>query len=101
MQEVAPGETIIFTYDVSWKESDTHWASRWDIYLTMNHAVKNRVGYCWLLLWFCGDSGMTFFRPPVVLFRFVLFFSSCHGVGCFVVVSFVSGRLEFHLLHFD
>ncbi|CAM9768812.1 unnamed protein product [Ascophyllum nodosum] len=42
-QEVADGETIIFTYDVAWKESDTHWASRWDIYLTMNHAVKNRV----------------------------------------------------------
>lgn len=42
-QEVALGETIIYTYDVSWKESPTHWASRWDIYLTMNHAVKNRV----------------------------------------------------------
>ena len=40
---MADGETIIFTYDVAWKESDTHWASRWDIYLTMNHAVKNRV----------------------------------------------------------
>lgn len=43
MQEVAVGQTIIYTYDVSWKESNTHWASRWDIYLTMNHAVKNRV----------------------------------------------------------
>lgn len=42
-QEVALGERIIFTYDVSWKESTTRWASRWDIYLTMNHAVKNRV----------------------------------------------------------
>lgn len=42
-QEVAMGESIIYTYDVAWKESDTHWASRWDIYLTMNHAVKNRV----------------------------------------------------------
>lgn len=42
-QKVAFGETILFTYDVVWKESDTHWASRWDIYLTMNKAVKNRV----------------------------------------------------------
>ncbi|CAM9626190.1 unnamed protein product [Ectocarpus fasciculatus] len=42
-QEVAVGQRIIYTYDVAWKESDTHWASRWDIYLTMNHAVKNRV----------------------------------------------------------
>lgn len=54
-QEVAVGETIIYTYDISWKESDTHWASRWDIYLTMNHAVKNRVRFvcsyfCFLLL---------------------------------------------------
>ncbi|CAM9231353.1 unnamed protein product, partial [Sphacelaria rigidula] len=42
-QAVALGETILFTYDVSWVPSDTHWASRWDIYLTMNKAVKNRV----------------------------------------------------------
>lgn len=40
---MALGETILFTYDVSWVPSDTHWASRWDIYLTMNKAVKNRV----------------------------------------------------------
>lgn len=40
---MAVGQRIIYTYDVAWKESDTHWASRWDIYLTMNHAVKNRV----------------------------------------------------------
>lgn len=45
MQEVAVGETIIYTYDVAWKESETHWASRWDVYLTMNHAVKNRVRF--------------------------------------------------------
>ncbi|CAN0538982.1 unnamed protein product, partial [Ectocarpus sp. 8 AP-2014] len=38
-QEVAVGQRIIYTYDVAWKQSDTHWASRWDIYLTMNHAV--------------------------------------------------------------
>lgn len=45
MQEVALGESITYTYDVAWKESATHWASRWDIYLTMNHAVKNRVRF--------------------------------------------------------
>ena len=55
MQEVAVGETIIYTYDVSWKESDTHWASRWDVYLTMNHAVKNRVRFV-----------LTFARPLAV-----------------------------------
>lgn len=29
-----PGE-YIFTYDVTWEESDIHWASRWDLYLYM------------------------------------------------------------------
>lgn len=67
---MAVGETIIFTYDVAWKESDTHWASRWDIYLTMNHAVKNRVrlrGFCVLFscCWLreircCGDPVLRF-----------------------------------------
>jgi len=29
-----PGE-YIFTYDVTWEESEIHWASRWDLYLYM------------------------------------------------------------------
>lgn len=66
-QEVAIGETIIYTYDVAWEESDTHWASRWDIYLTMNHAVKNRVRIVFYLFvcsrWLrerrrCGDPAL-------------------------------------------
>lgn len=31
---IDPGE-YIFTYDVTWEESDVHWASRWDLYLYM------------------------------------------------------------------
>ena len=27
---------VVWTYDVSWEPSDIHWASRWDIYLSMN-----------------------------------------------------------------
>lgn len=27
---------LFFTYSVEWKKSDVSWASRWDIYLTMN-----------------------------------------------------------------
>jgi len=34
---------VLFTYDVLWIESDLHWASRWDIYLTMDHAVSAKV----------------------------------------------------------
>ncbi|CAN0458044.1 unnamed protein product, partial [Discosporangium mesarthrocarpum] len=42
-QEVAEGENIIYTYDVVWVPSEKHWASRWDVYLTMDNAVKNKV----------------------------------------------------------
>nr|GMD30504.1 transmembrane 9 superfamily member 7-like [Ipomoea batatas] len=35
-QEVDTDKEVIFTYDVSFKESDIKWASRWDTYLLMN-----------------------------------------------------------------
>lgn len=34
---------VIFSYGVEWRPSDVAWASRWDIYLSMNHAVPNKV----------------------------------------------------------
>ena len=35
---------VLFTYDVIWIENlELHWASRWDIYLTMDHAIPSRV----------------------------------------------------------
>merc|ERR1712151_427176 len=35
---------VLFTYDVKWiQNSDLHWASRWDIYLDMDHAIPARV----------------------------------------------------------
>jgi len=42
-QVVAEGETIIYSYDVSWKYSETAWASRWDVYLTEDHMVPAQV----------------------------------------------------------
>ena len=33
--KIAPGETIIFSYDVFFKSSNIKWASRWDTYLLM------------------------------------------------------------------
>jgi len=41
-QRVEAG-TVLFTYDVTWRPSDVHWASRWDIYLSMNDAVPAKV----------------------------------------------------------
>eukprot|EP00980_Cylindrotheca_fusiformis_P024816 scaffold12529_cov78-Cylindrotheca_fusiformis.AAC.1 len=42
-QPVEEGETIIFTYDVIWSETDVDWASRWDIYLNEDHLIPDQV----------------------------------------------------------
>ena len=34
-QPIAEGLDIVYTFDVSWEESDVEWASRWDAYLRM------------------------------------------------------------------
>lgn len=39
----AESGNVLFTYDVEWKESEVQWASRWDVYLTMNNAVSDNV----------------------------------------------------------
>ncbi|KAI5070332.1 hypothetical protein GOP47_0014675 [Adiantum capillus-veneris] len=40
-QEVEGGQEIIFTYDVSFTESNIKWASRWDVYLNMDGCHDN------------------------------------------------------------
>ncbi|WCJ42679.1 Transmembrane 9 superfamily member 9 [Euphorbia peplus] len=35
-QQIAIGEEVVFSYDVSFKPSEIKWASRWDTYLLMN-----------------------------------------------------------------
>ena len=41
--QLASGD-VLFTYDVIWTENkDLKWASRWDIYLSMNHAIPAKV----------------------------------------------------------
>ena len=42
-QVVKPGEMILFTYDVTWEESDIEWSSRWDVYLSEDHLVPAQV----------------------------------------------------------
>lgn len=34
---------VIWTYDVAWEESEVRWASRWDIYLSMNNMYSDEV----------------------------------------------------------
>jgi len=42
-QIVREGEKIVYTYDVSWKNSAIPWSSRWDVYLSENHLVPPQV----------------------------------------------------------
>lgn len=41
-QKVGVGK-LTFSYGVEWRSSSVKWASRWDVYLSMNHAVPERV----------------------------------------------------------
>ena len=34
---------VVFTYDIVWQASEIKWASRWDIYLSMDNAVPDKV----------------------------------------------------------
>lgn len=34
---------VLYTYDIVWKPSNIKWASRWDIYLSMDNAVPKKV----------------------------------------------------------
>merc|ERR1712076_76563 len=42
-QVVKRGEKILYTYDVTWRASETMWASRWDVYLSEDHLVPAQV----------------------------------------------------------
>uniref|UniRef100_A0A7R9U2A2 Transmembrane 9 superfamily member n=1 Tax=Pinguiococcus pyrenoidosus TaxID=172671 RepID=A0A7R9U2A2_9STRA len=41
--QVKANSRLLYTYDVEWKASEVRWASRWDIYLSMNNQIPNRV----------------------------------------------------------
>mmetsp|Transcript_2667 Transcript_2667/g.4265 ORF Transcript_2667/g.4265 Transcript_2667/m.4265 type:complete len:649 (+) Transcript_2667:89-2035(+) len=40
---VQKGAKVLYTYDVVWRSSMIKWASRWDIYLSMDNAVPKKV----------------------------------------------------------
>jgi transmembrane 9 superfamily protein 2/4 len=42
-QVVKQGESILYTYDVTWEESGVEWSSRWDVYLSEDHLVPAQV----------------------------------------------------------
>jgi transmembrane 9 superfamily protein 2/4 len=42
-QIVKPDAKILYTYDVTWKDSKTAWASRWDVYLSEDERIPAHV----------------------------------------------------------
>jgi len=68
LQVIAEGEEILFTYDVLWTESETRWASRWDIYLSMDNAISSTIHWfsivnsLLIILFLSGMVGMILFR---------------------------------------
>jgi len=42
-QRIDQAGEVIFTYDVLWEQSDVRWASRWDVYLSMNNRVDDDI----------------------------------------------------------
>lgn len=42
-QKIENGKSVLFTYDVVWQPSEVKWASRWDIYLSMDNSVPAKV----------------------------------------------------------
>jgi transmembrane 9 superfamily protein 2/4 len=42
-QVIDPNSIILYTYDVTWKESAVAWSSRWDVYLSEDHLVPAQV----------------------------------------------------------
>jgi transmembrane 9 superfamily protein 2/4 len=42
-KQIVTNGPLVFTYGVEWRESEVHWASRWDVYLTQNHAIPDKV----------------------------------------------------------
>lgn len=56
-QIVRAEEKILYTYDVTWRASKVHWASRWDTYLSEDRLVPAQphwysVTHSFLLAWF-------------------------------------------------
>lgn len=42
-QKIDGPTEVIWTYDVQWEQSDVKWASRWDVYLSMNNRYDDEV----------------------------------------------------------
>jgi len=42
-QKVPTSGKVVFTYGIEWQKSEVLWASRWDVYLSMNKAIPDKV----------------------------------------------------------
>eukprot|EP01041_Mallomonas_annulata_P008975 gene8975-18573_t len=83
---------LIFTYGIKFEESEVTWASRWDVYLSMNHAVPDKVMTDEEKAEEKEESGWKLvhadvFRPPS---QYPLLFCVLIGTGTQVPVGFLS-----------
>jgi transmembrane 9 superfamily protein 2/4 len=42
-QTVNRGDTVVFTYDVLWEETDVEWTQRWDVYVSASSSPDDKV----------------------------------------------------------
>ncbi len=65
-QEVQEGAEIVFTYDVTFRESPIRWASRWDVYLQMKDGKGvhwfSVINSCLVVVFLSLMVGMLFLR---------------------------------------
>ena len=65
-QRVEEGESVVFTYDVVFRDSPVAWASRWDVYLQMADGAGvhwfSVVNSCLVVLFLSGMVAMILLR---------------------------------------
>lgn len=80
---------VVFTYSVEWRESEVQWASRWDVYLSMNRAVPDKVGVLYPGHWIVSVCVQ------------VHWFSIINSVLIVIFLAFMVGLILYRTVHRD
>jgi transmembrane 9 superfamily member 2/4 len=88
-QRVATGK-MIFTYGVEFRPSDVKWASRWDVYLSMNHAVPDQIH------WYSIMNSLLIVLFLAFMVAMILVRTLTHEINKYNKVSLPSLRVTLH-----
>lgn len=80
--KVLPGH-LVFTYGVEFRPSEVKWASRWDVYLSMNHAVPDKVH------WFSIINSLLIVLFLSFMVGMILYRTLSHDINKYNKVSFI------------